>query len=68
MYDFIYNLGFIYKKCYMMMEMGEKTLKYKKMKTRKKSPVCLPSHLPVYEMEANCFSEPEDTKNKLDQP
>ena len=40
---------------------GGKTPKYKQ---GKKSPVWLPSHLPVYEMEADCFPVPENIKNK----
>ena len=45
------------------MEMGGKP-RNTKTKTRKKSPVQLPSHPPVYKMEADCIPAPENTKNK----
>ena len=55
--------GFIYKKCL-----------YKKnvvcdgdgRKTAKKFPVWLPSHPPLYSMEADCFSVSKNTENKSD--
>ena len=51
-----------------MMGMGEKKPEIQKTKTRKKSPVWLPSHPPVYEIEADCFPVPENTENKPDLP
>ena len=58
MYDFIYNLYFIYNEL-CMMGMGEKPRNIQKTnsKTKEKFPVWLPSHSPVYEMEANWNTE-----------
>ena len=42
------------------MSMGEKPRNTKTK--RKKSPVWLPSHLPVFKMEADCFPVPENTE------
>ena len=64
MCDFIYNLWFIYREFHMMV-MREKTQNTTK---RKIFPVWLPSHLPVYEMEDDCFSVTEDTEKKSDLP
>ena len=66
MYNFIYKWWFIYNECFMM-GMGEKPRNIQKRmrKPRKKFPVWLPSHLPVYEMEADCFPV---SVNKSDLP
>ena len=51
------------------MGMGEKPRNTKtNAKTMEKFPVWLPSHPPVYEMEADCFPVSENTENKLDLP
>ena len=39
-----------------------------KVKPRKKIHVWLPSHPPVYEMEADCFPVSDNTENKPDLP
>ena len=39
---------------------GRKTPKYIQRKQRKKFPIWLPSHPPVYEMEADCFPVSEN--------
>ena len=47
----------------------KKTEIYTRRKQRKKSPVWLPFHPPVYEkMEADCFPVSENTENKPDLP
>ena len=48
-----------------MMGIGEKPRNIQKTKQRKKLPVLLPSHPPVYEVEADCFPVSE---NKPDLP
>ena len=65
MCGFIYNSWFIYNEYYMM-GMGEKPQNIRKAKSRKNFPVWLPSHPPVYEMEADCFPVSENIENKLD--
>ena len=67
MYDFIYNLWYIYNEL-CMMGMGEKSRNIQNTKTKEKFPVWLPSHSPVYEMEADCFPVFENTENKPDLP
>ena len=65
MYDFYLQL-MIY-----VMGIGEKPRniqKIQKRKQRKKFPVGLPSHPPVYEMEADCFPVSENAENKPDLP
>ena len=49
---------------------GRKTPKYTKneYENQGKIPVWLPSHLSVYEMEANCFPVSKNTENKPDLP
>ena len=67
MYDFIYNLWFIYNEL-CMMGMGENPRNVQKAKTRKKFPVWLPSHPPSTKMEADCFPVSENTENKPELP
>ena len=51
------------------MGMGGKPRNMYKRKPRKKFPVWLPSHPPIYEkMEADCFPVSENTENKPDLP
>ena len=64
---FIYHLWFIYNDC-VWWEWEKNPEIYTERKQRKKFPVWLPSHLPVYEMEADCFPVSENTENKPDQP
>ena len=59
------NCGF-YKWIHMM-GMGEKTPKYVQQQ-RKKSPVWLPSHPPVYKIGGRLFSGAKGTENKPDLP
>ena len=60
MYDFIYNLWFIYGN-------GRKTAKYIQMKTKEKIPLFgCPPIPPFTKMEADCFPVSENTKNKPD--
>ena len=68
MYDFIYNLWFIYNECIWWV-WEEKPRNICKAKTKEKIPrsVALPS--PVFkEMEADCFPVSENTENKPDLP
>ena len=58
----------VYLQKYYMMGMGEKLRNIQKTKQRKKIPVWLPSHPPVYEVEADCFAVFENTENKPDLP
>ena len=68
MYDFIYNLWFIYNECiWSKWEKNPEIYKnIKGEKQRKKFPVLLPSHTPVYEIKADCFPVSENTENKPD--
>ena len=47
---------------------GRKTPKNTKDEAKQKFPVWLPSHSPVYNVEADCFPVSENTKNKPDLP
>ena len=70
MYDFIYNLWFIYNE-FCMMGMREKARniqKKKKNEYENQGKMWLPSNNPIYEMEADCFPVPENTENKPDLP
>ena len=58
----------VYLQKFYMMEMGEKHRNIQKTKQRKKFPVWLPSHPPVYEVEADYFPVRENTENKPDLP
>ena len=67
MNNFIYNIWFIYKN--LIWWGWEKNREiYKRRYKGKKIPVWLPSHLPVYEMEADCFPVSENTENKPNLP
>ena len=46
----------------------QNTIKRKNETKEKIFPVSLPYHLPVYEMEADCFRVSENTGNKPDLP
>ena len=61
--------GYIYNGCYMM-GMGEKPRNIQKTnaKIKEKFPVWLPTHSPVYEMEADCFPVSENIENKPNLP
>ena len=65
MNDFIYTIWFIYKN--VIWWDGRKIPEINKRRNKgKKFPVWLPSHPPVYEVEADCFPVSENTENKLD--
>ena len=49
-----------------MMGIGEKPRNIQKTKQRKKFPIWLPSHPPIYKMEADSFPMSENTENKPD--
>ena len=68
MYDFIYNLWFIYNES--IWWGWEKKHKNEKHKTKEKDFLRLVAFLPppVYDMEANCFPVSENTENKPDLP
>ena len=65
MYDFIYNLTFIYNES--IWWGWEKKPKHEKYETKEKDFPRLVA-LPVYEMEADCFPVSENTENKPDPP
>ena len=66
MYDFIYNIWFIYSG---YDGNGRKTSKYTITKMKEKFPVWLPSHLPVYKIRGRLFSSVrKNTENKPDLP
>ena len=69
MYDFIYNLWFIYHE-FCMIGMGEKPRNIQNTKNKGKFAVWLSFHHPppVDEMEANCFPVSENTETKPDLP
>ena len=60
---YLQYMVYLKKKRYMM-GMGEKLRNIQKTKQRKKLPVWLPSHPPVYEVEADYFPVSENTENK----
>ena len=66
MYNFIYNIWFIYNG---YDGNGRKTPKYTITKTKEKFPVWLPSHLPIYKIGGRLFSGVrKNTENKPDLP
>ena len=68
-YSLFYYQYIVYlEKCYMM-GMRENPWNIQKTKQRKKKfPVWLPSHPPVYEVEADCFPASENTEKSQTYP
>ena len=66
MYDFIYNLWFIYNESKWWG--WEKNPENQKDEIKEKFPVWLSSHPPVYKIGGRLFSGSETTENKPDLP
>ena len=59
-------LWFIYKNDIWWEREKNPEIQKQMRKPRKRFPILLPSHPPVYEMEADCFPVSENTENKPD--